>query len=71
MHMHTWSCVPLAFVLPMRQSLFYFKRCCKILTCPWAETAHNVKSDVRIINFRSDLIYGLQNNVRRRQCKVS
>ena len=26
--------------LPMRQILFYFKWCWKILSCSWAETAH-------------------------------
>ena len=26
--------------LPMRLSLFYFKRRWKILSCPWPETAH-------------------------------
>ena len=28
------------YVLLMRQSLFYFQRCWKILSCTWPETAH-------------------------------
>ena len=59
------------FCLLLRQSLFYFQRCWKILSSHWLrQLTRDAKNDVRILNFRNDVTDALPrkttNDVRRR-----